>query len=68
LVVLDEPNANLDEAGIAALLKTVQELKTRGKTIFMVVHQLNLLSAADKVLLLNDGAISRFGQLTQART
>lgn len=63
LVVLDEPNANLDDVGEAALIRTVQDLRQRGKTVFMVVHQRNLLSVADRVLVLNDGVISQFGQL-----
>lgn len=62
LVVLDEPNANLDDVGEAALIRTVQDLRQRGKTVFMVVHQRNLLSVADRVLVLNDGVISQFGQ------
>lgn len=68
LVVLDEPNANLDDVGLAALVTAVKDLKARGKTVFMIVHQLNLLSVADKVLLLKDGAISQFGQMAPART
>ena len=63
LVVLDEPNANLDDAGEAALIRTVQDLRQQGKTVFMVVHQRNLLSVADRVLVLNDGVITQFGQL-----
>lgn len=65
LVVLDEPNANLDDVGEAALIRTVQDLRQRGKTVFMVVHQRNLLSVADRVLVLNDGVISQFGQLAE---
>ena len=60
LVVLDEPNANLDDAGEAALIRTVRELKSRGKTVFMIVHQQHLLAAADHVLILDDGQISKF--------
>lgn len=63
LVVLDEPNANLDDVGETALIRTVQDLRQRGKTVFMVVHQRNLLSVADRVLVLNDGVITQFGQL-----
>jgi len=63
LVVLDEPNANLDDVGEAALIRTVQDLRQQGKTVFMVVHQRNLLSVADRVLVLNDGVISQFGRL-----
>jgi ATP-binding cassette, subfamily C, bacterial exporter for protease/lipase len=60
LVVLDEPNANLDDAGEAALVRTVRELKSRGKTVFMIVHQQHLLAAADRVLILQNGLISKF--------
>ncbi|WP_310609675.1 type I secretion system permease/ATPase [Limnohabitans sp.] len=63
LVVLDEPNANLDDVGETALIRTVQDLRQQGKTVFMVVHQRNLLSVADRVLVLNDGVITQFGQL-----
>ncbi|GAB1387862.1 MAG: peptidase [Rubrivivax sp.] len=59
LVVLDEPNANLDDAGEAALLRTVRDLKARGRTVFMIVHQQHLLAAADRVLILEAGRITR---------
>ncbi len=59
LVVLDEPNANLDDAGEAALLKTVRALKAAGSTVLMVVHQPQMLAAADRVLMLEAGRISR---------
>lgn len=60
VVVLDEPNANLDDVGEAALLRTVRELKSRGKTVFMIVHQQHLLVVADRVLFLESGKITRF--------
>jgi len=60
VVVLDEPNANLDDAGEAALMRTVQELRTRGKTVFMIVHQQQLLAVADRVLFLENGQVTRF--------
>lgn len=63
LVVLDEPNANLDDVGEAALFKTISELKAAGKTVFMILHQRNLLALADRVLILNDGNIAQFGKL-----
>ncbi|HSV45161.1 MAG TPA: ATP-binding cassette domain-containing protein, partial [Ramlibacter sp.] len=68
LIVLDEPNANLDDVGVNALVTAVKDLKARGKTVFMVVHQMNLLSTADQVLVLENGSISRFGPLNPART
>jgi ATP-binding cassette subfamily C exporter for protease/lipase len=63
LIVLDEPNANLDDVGEAALIRAVQLLRERQCTVFMVVHQRNLLSVADRVLMMNDGTITQFGTL-----
>lgn len=61
LVVLDEPNANLDEAGEAALMGAVQRLKEKGATIFLITHRQNALASADKILLLHQGEISLNG-------
>lgn len=61
LVVLDEPNANLDEAGDAALLTAIKGLKAAGKTVVIVTHRANLLSEADSVLVLVDGRVQAFG-------
>jgi ATP-binding cassette subfamily C exporter for protease/lipase len=63
LVVLDEPNANLDDAGEAALAKAITSLRQAGKTVFIVLHQRNLLKLADRVLVLTDGRVTQFGQL-----
>ena len=60
LVVLDEPNANLDDAGVAALLRTIADLRKRGSTVFLVVHQASMLAVADRILELHDGNITRF--------
>ncbi len=60
LVILDEPNANLDDIGEAALVRTVRELKSRGKTVFMIVHHPHMLAAVDRVLILENGQISKF--------
>ncbi len=68
LIVLDEPNANLDDVGEAALIRTVQELRSRHCTVFMVVHQRNLLSVADRVLVMEDGVIKQFGTLADPAT
>lgn len=66
MIVLDEPNANLDDVGEAALIKTIQELRAQGCTVFMVVHQRNILSVADRVLVLNEGSIKQFGPIAVA--
>ncbi len=61
LVVLDEPNANLDDAGEAALVKTVQQLKAKGKTVFLITHRPGAVGVADRIILLQDGRIKADG-------
>ncbi|OIN92352.1 MAG: peptidase [Comamonadaceae bacterium CG1_02_60_18] len=61
LVVLDEPNANLDEAGEAALYKAVAQLKAKGCTIFLMTHRPGALAIADRLLLLHDGQVVASG-------
>ncbi|MBI5259523.1 MAG: type I secretion system permease/ATPase [Burkholderiales bacterium] len=60
-VVLDEPNSNLDEAGEKALLLLLQGLKARGATAVVITHRTTLLSAVDKLLVLNEGQTAAFG-------
>jgi ATP-binding cassette subfamily C protein/ATP-binding cassette subfamily C exporter for protease/lipase/ATP-binding cassette subfamily C protein EexD len=55
LIVLDEPNANLDQAGEAALAGAVNELKRRGVAMVIVGHRPSTLAHADTILLLKDG-------------
>jgi ATP-binding cassette subfamily C exporter for protease/lipase len=61
LVVLDEPNANLDEAGDAALINALRDLKARKRTVFIVTHRANLLTQTDAILVLTDGRIQTIG-------
>lgn len=61
LIILDEPNANLDQAGEAALAESILELKKRGSTLLIVGHRPSTLAQADKVLLLADGEVQAFG-------
>ena len=61
LVVLDEPNASLDEAGEKALLALLVSLKQQGSTVLAITHRTTLLPAADKLLVLNDGQAAMFG-------
>lgn len=62
LVVLDEPNANLDAEGEAALLAAMATLKQQGTTVVMVAHRVSVLAHVDKLLLLRDGAVEAFGE------
>jgi len=61
LIVLDEPNANLDDAGEAALYQTVQGLKAAGKTVFLITHRPGAVAVADQLLLLRDGQVQAQG-------
>jgi PrtD family type I secretion system ABC transporter len=61
LIVLDEPNSNLDSVGEQALVACLQELKKRGKTIVLVTHKANLLALSDKTVMLVNGAVEKFG-------
>ncbi|MFJ4256249.1 type I secretion system permease/ATPase [Pseudomonas monteilii] len=61
LVVLDEPNANLDDVGEKALVDALAELKARGATVILISHRPNVLCAVDKILMLRDGAVHMLG-------
>ena len=65
LIVLDEPSANLDDVGVAALATAIEALKARSATVFMVLHQRNLLSVADRVLVMNEGTVTQLAPLSQ---
>ncbi|ATE64045.1 type I secretion system permease/ATPase [Rhizorhabdus dicambivorans] len=60
LIVLDEPNANLDADGEAALDQAIKGLRERGTTIVMVSHKPSVLAQADKLMLVRNGRIERF--------
>jgi ATP-binding cassette subfamily C exporter for protease/lipase len=61
LVVLDEPNSSLDEAGDAALSQAILTMKSRGTTFVVITHRTNVLSVADRLLVLRDGTQQLFG-------
>lgn len=61
VVVLDEPNSNLDSAGEQALIACIQELKKRGRTVVLVTHKTNLLALSDKTLMVVNGTVEKFG-------
>ncbi len=63
IVVLDEPNANLDDAGELALGNAIRSLRAMGKTVFMVLHQRSLLALADRVLAMAEGRITTYGKI-----
>ena len=62
LVVLDEPNANLDSDGEDALRDVMTELSERGVTCVVISHRPSLLASVDLLLLMKDGLIELFGR------
>lgn len=65
LIVLDEPNSNLDDAGELALNKAIALLRERQKTVILITHRTNLLSMTSKLLLLVNGKVNAFGTTQQ---
>lgn len=61
VVVLDEPNANLDNDGEAALSAAIKGLRARGTTVILVSHKNNILVHADKLMLIRNGRMELFG-------
>lgn len=61
LIVLDEPNSNLDETGEKALAETIKKLQEQRKTIVMITHRSSALAVSNKLLLLVDGTVQLFG-------
>ncbi|MCJ8207153.1 type I secretion system permease/ATPase [Pseudomonas sp. RGM2987] len=61
LVVLDEPNSNLDDAGEKMLALALQRLRQNRTTVFVITHRSGVLAQVDKLLVLNHGELSLFG-------
>jgi len=61
LVIMDEPNANLDGDGERALMHTIQQLKKNHITTIIVAHRPSILATVDKIMVLKNGAIEAIG-------
>jgi ATP-binding cassette subfamily C protein EexD len=61
LVVLDEPNSNLDDTGERALAAALVQLKTAGCTVFVITHRVGVLAQLEKLLVLQEGRVAIFG-------
>jgi ATP-binding cassette subfamily C exporter for protease/lipase/ATP-binding cassette subfamily C protein EexD len=61
LVVLDEPDSNLDDIGGHALLYTLAKLKERNSTVFIISHRNHILSVVDKILVISNGTVQMYG-------
>jgi ATP-binding cassette, subfamily C, bacterial exporter for protease/lipase len=65
LIVLDEPNSNLDEVGEQLLAQAVIDLRRRGKTIVLITHRTSAIGVTNKLLLMRDGTAQLFGPTDQ---
>ena len=61
LIVLDEPNANLDAEGEAALIKAILTARQNGSIVILIAHRPGILQAVDHVLVLRGGTMIAFG-------
>ena len=65
LIVLDEPNSNLDDLGEQALVAAINEMRAKGRTIVLITHRTNALATTNKLLMLKDGVAQFFGPRDQ---
>lgn len=65
VLVLDEPNSNLDDIGEQALVDAIGHLRKRGKTVVLVTHRTSVIGITSKLLLLRDGMADLFGPTEQ---
>lgn len=61
LLVLDEPNSNLDAAGEQALLRAILDVRQRGGIAIVIAHRANVLAAVDQLMVLNGGQVQHLG-------
>jgi len=62
ILILDEPNSNLDSAGDQALIEAIGHARRQKSTVVVITHRLSILSSVDKVLVLGGGKVEAFGQ------
>lgn len=65
LIILDEPNSNLDETGEQALAQAITQMKATGSTVFVITHRTNILSQVDRLMVMSGGGISLYGPRDQ---
>jgi PrtD family type I secretion system ABC transporter len=67
ILILDEPNAHLDTEGNAALFELIGKMREQGSTVIFSVHNGDLIAIVDKLLVLQEGMIARFGPIQASR-
>ncbi|WP_312830569.1 type I secretion system permease/ATPase [Pseudomonas rhodesiae] len=65
LIILDEPNSNLDERGEQALAEAIAQMKAIGSTVFVITHRTSILSQVDRLMVMSGGGISLYGPRDQ---
>ncbi|WP_171133139.1 type I secretion system permease/ATPase [Ruegeria sp. HKCCA6707] len=68
LIVLDEPNSNLDKSGNAALVKAIQDLRNRGSIVVTMAHRPSIVEAGNKVMILHEGRVLKQGDREEVFT
>src|SRR6185503_12247080 len=61
VLILDEPNSNLDTEGEQSLVNTLAEFKAQGTTIIVIAHRPSVLAMVDKIMMMRDGQIEMMG-------
>lgn len=64
IIVLDEPNSNLDAVGERALMRAIEHARDDGAIVIMIAHRPSIMQVADKLLVLDNGRITQFGPRT----
>ena len=65
LIVLDEPNSNLDDTGEQALINAVLQAKSEQRTVILITHRTNIVAIADTLIVLREGAVHMLGPRDQ---
>jgi ABC-type protease/lipase transport system fused ATPase/permease subunit len=60
-VVLDEPNSSLDYLGERMLFEAIEWMKAANTTVIIITHRIGILGATNKIAIMQDGAVSAFG-------
>jgi PrtD family type I secretion system ABC transporter len=62
LVVLDEPNSSLDSLGERMLFDAIEWMKAANTTVIIITHRIGILGVTDKIAIMQDGAVTAFGE------
>jgi ATP-binding cassette subfamily C protein EexD len=62
IIILDEPNSNLDEAGEYALMVAIRTMKEKGSTVVFITHKKNILNLADKLVVMEKGQVKLYDE------